>query len=154
MTPCRFAAVPLCKGDKYILPLGKGESRRRRQGVSHTGSLFRRARGRIPLAAVGFFLELERSKEGRGQVGGIVDLCLDREVLEVFVLDDVEPLRQDSVLAVGNTILAQISGAHVGRNDFQRAGRIGRGSCSRCSATAGTAAAATTSGAAFPLGDR
>jgi hypothetical protein len=46
VTPCRFAALPLCKGENaildivgFIVPLTKGDSRRRRQGVTRAGFL-------------------------------------------------------------------------------------------------------------------
>src|SRR5262245_26609759 len=81
----------------------------------------RRTGGRVPSGAVRFLLE-ERRRESRvAQILRIVELRRDREpLLTIRALVEIPVLGHDSVLAVGNAVLPQVSRAKILGDDLQR----------------------------------
>src|SRR5262245_10473446 len=81
----------------------------------------RGARRRIPLAAVGFFLEDRRRQSHGTQILWILDLRRDREpLLTIRPLVEIPVLGHHGVLAVGDAVLPQVSRAKVFGDDLQR----------------------------------
>src|SRR5580765_3961557 len=101
----------------------------------------RRAGSGIPAAGVGLFSEMRAHHETLGQVLRILDDGRHDEQLSAVALwSDIEVLGHDRALAVGDTVLPQVSRSHVLRHDLEGSTRwrrrISRASTSRTAATA------------------
>src|SRR5579864_7723305 len=82
----------------------------------------RRASRGAPLRSIRFFLEMGAGEELLRQILRIVyDRADDQQDLAVRLRDFVEILREYGIGAVRNSVLAQISGLHMGCHHMQRA---------------------------------
>ncbi len=75
---------------------------------------------RTPGGTVRDLLEVRAGDEPRREILRVLDDCCDHEPrITVGFGGAVDVLRESSVRAVGNAVLSQIAGAHVGGNDAQ-----------------------------------